>query len=260
MKPTFPILKVVATIFASHEHQRKLAEQLNPEYDISTFKPSEKVYIPLGSDLSTAIERNEGQRYLPSLTSYTKMTLGLDEVYLDEGSEVMTVTEKHYEDAQAGIETIQNKIMMMVLKGVKINGFIGALAKLLEKEEVLARDIGLLTYVPKTSAQYAAADALDAKKTEFMDSKPVGVVGDKVSVSVSFFASRVIRTDFGNSILYEGNDTNGNLITCYKNEGTKGHFDLDKTYTITGKVKKVGSTPYSYGAIVNTLNYVRIAK
>lgn len=258
MKPTFPILKVVATIYASREHQNKLAQQLNPEYDISGAKPSEKVYIPVPAPKGPHTDGTADSVYLPSLTSYTKMTFGLDEKWLDEGAEVVTVTEKHYEDAKAGIETIQNKIMIMALKSAKINGFIGALAKLLEKEEVLGRDIGLLTYVPKTAAQYTATDEIDSKKGAFMNSKPVGRIDEKVALSVTIFNTRPMpRYD---SILYEGNDENGNLITFFKNEGSKAQFDLDQTYKITGKVKNVGATPYSFGAIVNTLNYVRIAK
>lgn len=258
MKPTFPILKVVATIYASREHQNKLAQQLNPGYDISGAKPSEKVYISVPAPKGPYTDGTADSVYLPSLTSYTKMTFGLDEKWLDAGSEAITVTDKHYEDAQAGIDTIQNKLMMMVLKGIKVNGFISALAKLLEKEEVLERDIGLLTYVPKTAAQYNATDEIDNKKTAFMNSKPVGRVDQKVELEVTIFNSRVM-TQY-ESILYEGHDENGNLITFFKNEGSKGQFDVDGIYKITGKVKNVGATPYSYGAIVNTLNYVRMMK
>jgi len=256
---TFPILDVVATIFASAEYRLKLATKLNPKHDISGSKPSEKLYIPPVSKLQTQlVSGSEGLTYLPSLTSYTKMTLGLDSRWLDDNTEVVTVTKKHRDAAEKAMNTIKNKVMMMVLKGVSINGFIGSLAKLLEKDEVTGRDVGLLTYVPKTAKQYEDTDKIDDKKTAFMNSKPVGVVNDKVSLRVTIFNSRVMSQY--ESILYEGHDDEGNLITFFRNEAAKDQFNCDGTYNITGKVKSAGATPYSFGAIVNTLNYVKIVK
>lgn len=243
---TFPILEVVATIFASAEHQRKLSNKFDPTIDPSDFKPSERLFMPNGSALT----------YLPSLTSYTKMTLGMDSKWLDENTEVVTVMDRHYKDAEAAMDTIKNKVMLMVLKGLSINGFIGNLIKLIESETVLGRDVGLLTYIPRTAKQYAATDKIDEKKTSFMNSQAVGKVAEKVSVTVTIFNVRPMK-EYG-SILYECNDSNGNLVTFFKNEASKGQFDLDKTYNIKGRIKDVGTTQYSFGAIVNTLNYVEI--
>ncbi len=259
-QPSFPILDVVAIIFASAEHQLKLAKKINPKHDISGSKPSEKLYIPVEPKPKALDPGNCGgdRLYLPSLTSYTKFTLGLDPQWLDQGTENVKVTAKHRETAEKAMDTIRNKVMMMVLKGTEINGFIASLAKLLEKDEVMGRDIGLLTYVPKTSKQYDETDKIDDKKTSFMNSKPVGVVNDKVSVRVTIFNSR--RMSQYESILYEGFDDDGNLITFFKNEAAKDQFNCDYSYNITGKVKAVGETPYSFGAIVNTLNYVKMVK
>lgn len=257
-KPSFPILDVVATIIASAEYQAKLAKKINPKFSITHEKPSERLYIPTRRLKAFDSNATNDNVYLPSLTSYTKMTIGLDAKWLDDNTEVVTVTKKHRATAQAAMDTIKNKVMMMVLKGISINGFIGNLAKLLDKEEVLGRDIGLLTYVPKTARQYDESDKLDDKKTAFMNSKPVGVINDKVSVRVSIFNSRSMP--HYESILYEGVDEDGNLITFFKNEASKDQFNCDYTYNITGKVKAVGSTPYSFGAIVNTLNYVKMVK
>ena len=258
VQPSFPILDVVAIIFASAEYQAKLAKKINPKFDIANTKPSERLYIPTRRLKAFDSDECYNNVYLPSLTSYTKMTLDLDSRWLDENTEVVTVTKKHRKTAQAAMDTIKNKVMMLVLKGISINGFIGNLAKLLDKEEVMGRDVGLLTYVPKTAKQYDETDKIDDKKTSFMDSKPVGVINDKVSVRVTIFNSRVMSQY--ESILYEGHDDDGNLITFFKNEAAKDQFNLDDTYNITGKVKAVGTTPYSFGAIVNTLNYVKMVK
>ena len=255
---SFPILDVVATIVASAEYQAKLAKKINPKFDIAGTKPSEKLYIPTRRLKAFDSNETNDNVYLPSLTSYTKMTLGLDSRWLDDNTEVVTVTDKHRDAAEAAMDTIKNKVMMMVLKGTAINGFIGNLAKSLDKEEVTGKDIGLLTYVPKTARQYDETDKIDDKKTSFMNSKPVGVVNDKVSVRVSIFNSR--RMPQYESILYEGADEDGNLITFFKNEAAKDQFNCDYSYDITGKVKAVGATPYSFGAIVNTLNYVKMVK
>ena len=146
----------------------------------------------------------------------------------------------------------------MVLKSVDINGFIASLSAILELDEVKGCNIGLLTYVPKTAQQFHDNDATDDKKTAFMDSKPLGALNAKVAATVTIFNIRPMGQY--DCILYEGNDDNGNLITFFKNIAAKAQFELDETYKITGKLKAVGETPYSFGAIVNTINYVKVAK
>lgn len=259
-KPFFPILDVVATIFAADELQRSLAKKIAPTIDISDRKPSEAMGLPASHAMTIFGKEYEinDRITVPALTSYTKFSLGIDLQWLDENAENVTVLQKHRDQAQEAMDSIKNKVMMMVLKGDKVNGFIGSLSASIEREEVQGRDIGLLTYVPKTARQYADTQLIDDKKTQFMDSKPIGTVGNKATVNVTIFNSRLMSRY--ESILYEGHDDAGNLITFFKGEAAKAQFELNNTYKIAGKIKKVGVTPYSYGAIVNTLNYVRLVK
>jgi hypothetical protein len=258
-KPFFPTLDVVATIFAADEFQKALAKKIAPTIDIADRKPSESMGLP--ADHAMTIFDKEyvvnDRITIPSITSYTKFTLGIDLQWLDENAEKVTVLDRHREEAKAAMEMIQNKVMMMVLKGDKVNGFISNLSTSMEREEVQGRDIGLLTYVPKTSRQYAETQLIDDKKTQYMNSKAIGHVGDKAYVNVTIFNSRLMSRY--ESILYEGHDDAGNLITFFKGEHAKAQFEIDKSYRICGKIKEIGDTPYSYGAIVNTLNYVRFS-
>ena len=187
----FTTLEVVAIIFASFEHRNKLANELNPgNGDAARAKPSEKLYVSVPAPKGDWTEGTNDSVYLPSLTSYTKMTLGVNPQYLDDNTEAMTVTDKHREAAQLGMDTIKSKIMLMVLKGRTINGFHAALSALMDKSSVGLSDIGLLSYVPKTSLEFAENSKIEEKKTEFMASKPLGEAGDRIAATVTVFNVR----------------------------------------------------------------------
>ena len=256
-KETYPLIDAVSAVFASVEYQAKLAKDADPEFPIEKSKPSAPVYINIeveprefGIDTDTVT--------LPAISAYAKKTLGMDDRWLDQAAIAVEVTDKHREDAEKAIATISNKVMMMVLKGTAVNGFIGSLGRLLENETIASRDIGLLSYVPKTARQFAETAKIDEKKTQFMNSRPLGQIGDKVFATVTVFNSRVMSQY--ESVLYETHDDAGNLVTFFKNEAAKDQFEVGGTYKINGKVKVAAPTPYSYGALVNTLNYVRLQK
>ena len=255
---TYPTLDVVSAIFAAINHQKEVAYKINPDYDISKAKPSDIIYVPTKPNTDSPGDFVHEGVSIPSLATYAKTTVGIADHWIHELSEVVIVTEQNTNDARAAMEAIQNKVMMMVLKGKKINGFIGNLSKLIEKPEVLARDFGLLSFIPNTAKQYVETEAVDSKKTEFMNSKALGAIGDKVSVRVSIFNSRVMA-QYG-SILYEGHDDDGNLISFFKSSESRDQYNCDYTYNIVGKIKMAVATPYSFGAIVNSLNYVRMVK
>jgi len=250
----FEVKETIATIYAAIEHQAKLAAELNPEVDISKFKPSQSIYI----NIPKTDDELECIKSLPSVADYAKITLGFTGRYLDPLAEKVTVTDAHYEKAEDGISIIQNKVMIMVLQGKKVNGFIANLAKLLEKEAVIPRDIGLLSFVPKTANRYKETDAIDEIKNQYMNSKPLGNIGQKVFSEITFFNMRTLSQY--DSFLYEGVDTDGNLVTMFRNMDHEIQFDMDKPYRLNFRIKKAEATPYSYGAIVNSVNYVRLTK
>ena len=251
---TYPLLDAVSAIFASEEHQAKIAKQINHSFDARAEKPSAPIYL----HTQPRTDRETEQFTLPAVSTFAKKTLGVDDKWMDKAAIAVPVTDKHREDAQEAIDTISNKVIMMVLKGSPVNGFLGSLSKLLEQETATSRDMGLLAYVPRTARQFAETAIIDEKKTEFMNSRPLGQEGTKVFANITIFNSRVMSQY--ESTLYESHDDSGNLVTFFKNEASKSQFEVGKTYKIHGKVKKAEPTPYSFGAIVNTLNYVRLMK
>jgi len=257
-QPTYPLVDVVATIFACLEYQTSAVATYNPAFNVTGKKPSEGFFVPATPAVDGSVLRDDGKSF-PSVTEYTKATLGMDTRWLHKDAIAVAVDSKHQQSAEDAIAIIQNKFMLMVLKGSKLNGFHKALAEKLESIEVQGRDIGLLTFVPQTAAGYAENDKIDEKKTEYMDSRPLGNIDDKVEVDVTVFNIRPMGGD-NDSILYESHDAAGNLITFFRNVAAKGSIELDGTYSIKAKIKKVGPTPYSFGAIVNTLYYVRMPK
>jgi hypothetical protein len=255
----YPLLDAIAAIYAADEHQAKIVKEYNPEFDRTTFKPSAALNVQLLPEQYDA----DGHRAwveVPAVSEFAKKTLGMENRWISKKAHAVVVTDKHREVAQEAIDTINSKVLMMALQGRDINSFITNMTKKMESGQVTQQDIGLLTYVPKTAKQYQEAAKLDDKKTSFMQSKALGTVGDKIFATVTIFNTRIIRNDFGESLLCEGHDDDGNLVTFFKNEASKLQFEKDKTYNINGRIKKVGETQFSYGAIVNTINYVRMTK
>lgn len=254
---TFPVLDAVSAIFAGDEYQEKLVKQIDPKFDRSGHKPSQtlSVHTPPRGDQDTEYKT------LPSVSEFAKKTLGVENKWMHDDACAVLVTDAHRAAAQEAIDTINNQVMMMVLQGKEINSFIANIAKTLELAEISPREIGLLTFIPRQANQYKENARIDEKKTEYMQSKPLGAIGDKVFVTVTVFNTRDIKSQDGyESILHECHDDDGNLVTFFKNSASKGQFEIGKTYNINGRVKAAAETPYSYGAIVNTINYVRMTK
>ena len=253
---TIKTAEAVATILAAIDHQVDVVKHIDESCDAKSFKPSSGFNVKNG---------DEQQFSIPSVVDYAKRTFveynswEINLKYIHNDAVPVTVTDEHRTEAEELISIIQNKNMMMVLKGQKINGFIGNIFKLIELEEVTQRDIGLLSYVPKTARQFKEQDLVLEKKSRYMDSQQIGKVGDKVFLEVTLFNTRYISAY--DCELFEGVDAAGNLITFFKNGGGKlPDFELNKVYSINARVKKVEANDYSYGAIVNTINYVRLNK
>lgn len=248
-----PLLDAVTAIVACTEHRADAVKAVSPSYDHDAAKPSTNLFIRILDDNDEGIDRE-----FPAITDYARVTLGCHTQHTHKKAVAATVTDEHRELAEKYINTITNKVTMMVLMGRPVNGFIASLAKALENTVVTSLELGLLTYVPKTAKQYLAAEEVDGKKAQFSQSKPLGAIGNKVFATVTVFNSR--EMSHYDSILYECNDDAGNLVTFFKNIASKAQFQVGETYKINGKIKAVGSTKFSFGAIVNTLNYVRLQK
>jgi hypothetical protein len=251
---TVALVDAVAAIYASDEHQANLVKIIDPKFSREGRKPSANMWITHADDAGETTSTN-----VPSVADFAKVTLDLGNKWTDTKAVAVKVTDKHRDLAEEAIAAIGNNVMMQVLQGKTVNGFIGNMAKLVEGETVTSRDMGLLSYVPKTAKQIMENSKVDEVKSSFVStSKALGTQGVKVFATVTIFNSRNM-TQY-ESVLYEGHDDAGNLITFFKNESAKDQFKVGETYSIHGKVKSVGETAYSYGANVNTLNYVRKVK
>ena len=79
-KPTYPTLDVVAAIFAAREYQNERVTEINPEYDSSTTKPSQRLVVP------RSVTRKPSESHIreiqgfsiPSLSDFAKATMGVD--------------------------------------------------------------------------------------------------------------------------------------------------------------------------------------
>jgi len=251
---TVPLLDGIAAIVACEDHRTLVARAIKPDFDPADHKPSASVYVNNYDNKTGETHSDE----IPAVTDYAKTTLGLNDKWTSNIAVTVVVTDEHRKLAEQYIKIINNKIMMMILQGAKVNGFVANLGKKLEQKEISKRDLGLLTYVPKTARQYEERSKLDEKKASYSNSIALGVEGQKINAEITIFNSREM-TQY-DSILYEAHDAHGNLITFFKNAASKAQFEVGETYSINGKIKKADKCDYSYGAIVNTLNYVRLNK
>jgi hypothetical protein len=161
--------------------------------------------------------------------------------------------------AEQAIAALKQHAVMQTLQGKPISAFIKTLTVACEQEQLPERDIGILCYVPRTVSQFKAQQKTANIKAEFTNSKQLGAIGEKVTANITIFAERNMTQ--WDSTLYEANDDKGNLITFFKSYHSKGDdYVVGQTYRITGKVKKAEASKYSFNAIVNTLNFVKIAK
>ena len=244
----FETIEVVAAMFAARERQAERGNEIVPGFVIpASAKPSEKVYIPNAPDK---------QRYLASLSSYAKITLGVRN-WTDADAEVVTITDEHRAQARTAMDTIINKVMLMVLKGDKFNQFYHNLNSLVEQETSTSRNFGLLAYVPKIADQITSLQDVDQKRVKLHHtSGPIGSIGDKIVTNINIFYSFAMPDH--DSVRYEAHDDNGNLIKFFKNTSAKDTFQVGESYRINAKIKALGPDQWSNGTFVNQLFYVRL--
>ena len=112
--------------------------------------------------------------------------------YLGIGGEetpLLTVTEEDRTQAQEMIDAIINDNLLAILKGEQIRGFRHSLVTLLSKESVtdkeLLRSINMLVYVPTSAAGIKAKQAKELKSHEFINSRWIGHIKDKVDCQIT---------------------------------------------------------------------------
>ena len=255
-KQTYPILDAAAVVIASAHYQLKVVRAVNPAFTEVSRHPSSTLYVELPETADGVMPEAKS---VPAVSHYAKLTLNSDNMkWLHDDTVTVKVTDADRKEAQEYIDIISNSVLLKVLRGEAINDFIKSMVKLIEAPEIKMRDIGLLSYLFMLGRQFKCTADLDAKKASYYDSKPIGSDGTRIKAEVTIFNKRLMKQY--DSILYEGNDAVGNLVTFYKQMNAKVQYDVDSTYKLDARIKSTGATNYSNGAIVNTLNYVKTAK
>jgi len=250
------LIETVATVYASMEKQAAIVAAIDPTFDTAAHKPTSNIELVMPTR-----QQQDNTSCIASVSDHVKLTVHGKNYrrVLSDYAEVVTVTSQHRKQAKQAIDALQQHAVMQTLQGKPISAFIKTLTVACEQEQLPERDIGILCYVPRTVSQFKAQQKTANIKAEFTNSKQLGAIGEKVTANITIFAERNMTQ--WDSTLYEANDDKGNLITFFKSYHSKGDdYVVGQTYRITGKVKKAEASKYSFNAIVNTLNFVKIAK
>jgi hypothetical protein len=250
------VLDIVATTIAAVRFQQEACDDTLPfSVDASSYKPTQGAYIGYPVKIEGA-EDEQRALHLCAVSDVVKKTLGVG--YPSEEAYEVVATDDDRVQAQEALDRITNHVLMQTLKGNKLNDFLANMVASIEQDEVPARNIGLLTYVARTAKQFKEQEAVEVAKADFMTSRVIGPNGMKVELNVTILVKRYIRS--WDKFVIEANDEAGNLITFFKDEKHVINLNVGDTISIVGKIKTAGPSQYSNNQVVNTLNYVKIAK
>lgn len=257
---------IVATVLAATEFHQKLIAKINPKIKYESLgKPGDYHFIAKSGKNHGAqtdefgIPKDERVKIEP-LAHYVKKTLnGTTEKWMDKSVCEVVVTKKHKKKAIEAIDYFKGQIVMQVLKGTEIRGFMASLVQVLENEDAFLRDVGILCYVPRTVKGMKAREAKDQFNAGFaLTSKPLGAAGSKINVD--FTVTHRKELPQYDSYIYEGHDDKGNLVSFWKGFDYAIDFEVGQTYKLSGKIKFAEKSKYAANAIVNNLNYVKLRK
>lgn len=165
----------------------------------------------------------------------------------------LDITEADYAHAEEVIASINSKITIAMLTGKRAGDFDKSMYDAVNRG-CTSRDFGLLAYAPKSWVQTKKYDETREQIAEVgITSKALGVVGDKVVLTVTVLTTRYLQ-DLGCYSVF-GHDGHGNLVNFLTQ-----HASLTTSQDITAKIRKLGNDPYHNNSFVNGLNFVKPAK
>jgi hypothetical protein len=194
-----------------------------------------------------AVQADNYRTGSPAITSNKTLAIG----YLDFAA---SFSEQDREDAKSLVSYLQQKNMLDMFTGKTVNSFSRDLLAALEKETTLKSGIGLLVWAANSYFTGLARDAVTEKTSECaFESKPLGQVGDKITVNFTWLEDRYIP-QLGCFDVY-GTDDNHNLVSFL----TK-HEHLVRSGKFTAKVKNAANDKWHRNAMVTSLNFVKAAE
>jgi len=170
-----------------------------------------------------------------------------------DGIKLLPVTDEHRTQAEDLVVYLQQTIMMQTLMRGSSDSFAQNVLDIISEPTMLAKNVGLLAWAPKLSADLQKKDSVREASAHYeRNSRYVGTVGSKITVDFTLIESRYVpRMD---CYAVYGHTAEGNLIFYWGKKEEK----VVKQGRIEGRVKKQAPDDFRGKALVTTLNYVKV--
>ncbi|CAB5215075.1 hypothetical protein UFOVP190_383 [uncultured Caudovirales phage] len=170
-----------------------------------------------------------------------------------EGTKLLPVTDEHRTAAEDLVTYLQQTIMMQTLMKGSSDSFAQNVLDIISEPTMLAKNVGLLAWAPKLSADLQKKDSVRQASAHYeRSSRYVGSIGSKIIVDFTLIESRFVPRMDCYSVY--GHTAEGNLIFYWSKKAEK----IVQQGRIEGRVKKQVEDGFRNKALVTTLNYVKV--
>lgn len=177
----------------------------------------------------------------------------LIENYLEDRESPFTVKESHDERAAECVRYLQHTLMLKTLTEPRGNNFLSSVVGLLSKEEIFAKDLGILSWAPKLMDQCQEQDQVREISARFERSSGyLGKPKEKITVNFNLIERRYVPNM--NCYAVYGYSDCGNLVFYWARS-------LDRVIEkgqLEARVKEHKTDSYHNNARVTFLNYVKV--
>lgn len=170
-----------------------------------------------------------------------------------EGTQLLPITEQHRATAKELVIYLQQTVLLQTLTKGSADQFAQGIVNLLIEPKILAKDIGMLAWAPKLTADLKKKDQVREVSAHYeRNSRYVGSIGTKITVDFTLIDSRYMPSMDCYAVY--GHTAEGNLIFYWAKKSEK----VIKQGRIEGRVKKQAQDEFRGKALVTTLNYVKV--
>lgn len=220
MKPTYPVIDVLAIAVAAFEFNNQRVER-NP------------------------ITVN-GRGLYPNRQL-------IKDYFEGDREHIKGINDFNRKQAEGIIEYLQQVVIIRTLSTAKVDSFLGEITALLANQEIKSSEFGLIAWAPKLADDYQRKDHVKQLSAHYeKNSNYIGKPGDKITTAFTLIEKRYLKK-FDCWSVY-GYDANDNLISYLASELDK----VCEVGTISGRVKMHRADSYRNNAKVTTLNYVKV--
>lgn len=170
-----------------------------------------------------------------------------------EGNKLLPITDDHRKQAEEIVVYLQQTIMLQTLMKGSSDRFAQNVLDIVSEPKMLAKDVGLLAWAPKLTADLQKKDRVREVSAHYeRNSRYVGTIGSKLTVEFTLIDSRYVPSMDCYAVY--GHTGEGNLIFYWAKKEEK----VVKQGRIEGRVKKQAPDEFRGKALVTTLNYVKV--